>query len=143
VLLRQEGPQVQSEQSTAKHEGEYQQSVDQWPHERTLPLPVVCGRILISCANQLSYYSRPIHPIAGEAVMKLTFLCILLTALGAAQHAYAEAGTHDAIAKAYKADIQQLCQGQKGKEAEQCLRSNADKLSADCKGAISKAPQLK
>jgi uncharacterized protein YcgI (DUF1989 family) len=75
--------------------------------------------------------------------MKLPSLCILLTALGAAQYAYAEAGTHDAIAKACKTDIQQLCQGQKGKEAEQCLRSNADKLSADCKGAISKAPQPK
>jgi hypothetical protein len=75
--------------------------------------------------------------------MKLTFLCILLTALGAAQYAQAQATTNSAIAKACKADIQQLCQGQKGKEAEQCLRSNADKLSADCKGAISKAPQPK
>jgi hypothetical protein len=45
------------------------------------------------------------------------------------------------VAQACKAELQQLCQGQKGKEAEQCLKNNESKLSSDCKGAISKAPQ--
>jgi hypothetical protein len=40
-----------------------------------------------------------------------------------------------------KAELQQLCQGQKGKEAEQCLKNNESKLSSQCKGAVSKAPQ--
>ena len=46
------------------------------------------------------------------------------------------------VATACKQELQQLCQGQKGKEAEQCLKSNESKLSSECKGAISKkAPQ--
>ena len=46
------------------------------------------------------------------------------------------------VAQACKTELQQLCQGQKGKEAEQCLKNNESKLSSECKGAISKkAPQ--
>ena len=45
------------------------------------------------------------------------------------------------VAQACKTELQQLCQGQKGKEAEQCLKNNESKLSSQCKGAISKAPQ--
>jgi len=45
------------------------------------------------------------------------------------------------VAQACKTELQQLCQGQKGKEAEQCLKNNDSKLSSQCKGAISKAPQ--
>ena len=41
------------------------------------------------------------------------------------------------VAQACKTELQQLCQGQKGKEAEQCLKNNESKLSAQCKGAIS------
>jgi len=36
---------------------------------------------------------------------------------------------------------QQLCQGQKGQEAEQCLKNNESKLSSQCKGAVSKTPK--
>ena len=45
------------------------------------------------------------------------------------------------VAQACKTELQQLCQGQKGKEAEQCLKNNESKLSSQCKGAVSKAPQ--
>jgi hypothetical protein len=46
------------------------------------------------------------------------------------------------VAQACKTELQQLCQGQKGKEAEQCLKNNESKLGSECKGAISKkAPQ--
>ena len=45
------------------------------------------------------------------------------------------------VAQACKTELQQLCQGQKGKEAEQCLKNDESKLSSQCKGAISKAPQ--
>ena len=45
------------------------------------------------------------------------------------------------VAQACNAELHQLCQGQKGKEAEQCLKNNESKLSSQCKGAISKAPQ--
>jgi hypothetical protein len=45
------------------------------------------------------------------------------------------------VAEACKTELQQLCQGQKGKEAEQCLKNNESKLSAQCKGAISKTPK--
>jgi uncharacterized protein HemX len=41
------------------------------------------------------------------------------------------------VVQACKAELQQLCQGQKGKEAEQCLKNNESKLSAQSKGAIS------
>ena len=39
--------------------------------------------------------------------------------------------------QACKADIQQLCKGQTGQQAEQCLKNNESKLSAQCKGAVS------
>ena len=42
------------------------------------------------------------------------------------------------VAQACKSELQQLCQGQKGQQAEQCLKNNESKLSSQCKGAISK-----
>jgi len=42
------------------------------------------------------------------------------------------------VADACKTEIQQLCQGQKGQAAEQCLKNNQAKLSAQCKNAVSK-----
>jgi hypothetical protein len=38
--------------------------------------------------------------------------------------------------QACKTEIQQLCQGQKGQQAEQCLRNNQAKLSSQCKAAL-------
>jgi len=43
--------------------------------------------------------------------------------------------------KACQSDMQTLCANKQGREAMQCLRSNADKLSADCKDALSKLPK--
>lgn len=46
------------------------------------------------------------------------------------------------VAQACKSELQQLCQGQKGQQAEQCLKSNESKLSSQCKGAVTKgSPQ--
>ena len=38
--------------------------------------------------------------------------------------------------QACKADIQKLCQGQKGQQAEQCLKNNQANLSSECKSAL-------
>lgn len=38
--------------------------------------------------------------------------------------------------QACKTEIQQLCQGQKGQQAEQCLKNNQSKLSSQCKNAL-------
>jgi hypothetical protein len=76
--------------------------------------------------------------------MKLTAL-VFMTALVVGMCTQAQAQRREVnsqVAQACKTELQQLCQGQKGKEAEQCLKNNESKLSAQCKGAISpKAPQ--
>jgi hypothetical protein len=69
-------------------------------------------------------------------------LLIFIVALVASASSQAQAQDRERVNKqvleACKGEIQQLCQDQKGKEAEQCLRSNDSKLSAQCKGALSK-----
>jgi hypothetical protein len=45
------------------------------------------------------------------------------------------------LARACKAEIQQLCQGQKGQQAEQCLTNNQSKLSSQCTGALGQGEQ--
>jgi hypothetical protein len=45
------------------------------------------------------------------------------------------------VAQACKSEIQQMCQGQTGQQAEQCLRNNQQKLSPQCKGAVTKSPE--
>jgi hypothetical protein len=74
--------------------------------------------------------------------MKLTALVVMAALVGFCTQADAQRReVNSQVAQACKAELQQLCQGQKGKEAEQCLKNNESKLSSDCKGAISKAPQ--
>jgi len=51
------------------------------------------------------------------------------------------AQVNQSVVQACKAEMKQLCQGQSGKQAEQCLRSNSEKLSSQCKDAVSKSPQ--
>ena len=75
--------------------------------------------------------------------MKLTSF-VLLAALVAGASIPVQAERREVnsqVAQACKAELQQLCQGQKGKEAEQCLKNNESKLSSECKGAVSKAPK--
>ncbi len=38
--------------------------------------------------------------------------------------------------QACKTEIQQLCKGQTGQQAEQCLKNNQSKLSSQCKSAL-------
>lgn len=77
--------------------------------------------------------------------MKLVaYVVAVLAASAAAGAAQAERREIDrGVASACKAELEQLCKGQRGREAEQCLRNNESKLGADCKGAVSKTPQPK
>lgn len=52
------------------------------------------------------------------------------------EHLAARAAVHKACA----ADSKTLCGDKQGREMFSCLRSNAEKLSADCKDALSKVP---
>jgi len=81
--------------------------------------------------------------------MKLTSL-VLITALVAGVCAQAQTQPSEGrrgrevnsqVVQACKSELQQLCQGQKGPAAEQCLKNNESKLSSQCKGAVSKSPQ--
>jgi hypothetical protein len=45
------------------------------------------------------------------------------------------------VVSACKSDIQQLCAGLTGHAAQQCLRSNQQKLSAECKSAMPSSVQ--
>lgn len=47
----------------------------------------------------------------------------------------------DAVRKACADDSKSLCADKQGREAMQCLRGNADKLSAGCKDAMAKLPR--
>ena len=75
--------------------------------------------------------------------MKATHL-LLLTAVilgGLAQAVAQESGREDrAVARACKDDAQHLCSGKTGQELQQCLKSNQEKLSSNCKDAVSKLP---
>ena len=72
--------------------------------------------------------------------MRPSVVLIVALVAGASTHVQAQGREHvnKQVAEACKAEIQQLCQGQKGKEAEQCLRNNESKLSSQCKGALTK-----
>ena len=52
----------------------------------------------------------------------------------------AQAGEDRAVARACKADAEHMCAGKTGQELQQCLKSNQQKLSSNCKDAISKLP---
>jgi len=65
-------------------------------------------------------------------------LVVALVAVASTQVQAQRREVNSQVAQACKAELQQLCQGQKGKEAEQCLKNNESKLSSECKGAISK-----
>lgn len=75
--------------------------------------------------------------------MKASFVLIAALLAGAATQVQAHGREHvnKQVAEACKAEMQQLCQGQKGKEAEQCLKNNESKLSSQCKGALTKGSQ--
>jgi hypothetical protein len=73
--------------------------------------------------------------------MKVTAL-VFMAALVAGVCTQADAQRREVnsqVAQACKTELQQLCQGQKGQQAEQCLKNNESKLSSQCKGAISKS----
>ena len=74
--------------------------------------------------------------------MKPSFVLIVTLVASVSTQAQAQRReVNSQVAQACKTEIQQLCQGQKGKEAEQCLKNNESKLNSQCKGAITKAPQ--
>jgi hypothetical protein len=91
------------------------------------------------CPGQIDVAQQP----KKGSVMKLLPI-VLIAAFVAGT--YAEAQTpgqtrreerHASPAEqACKADIQKLCQGQTGQQAEQCLKNNQANLSSQCKSAL-------
>ena len=73
--------------------------------------------------------------------MKPKYLALIgaLALVGVAQ-AQDRPGEDRAVARACKADAQHLCAGKTGQELQQCLKSNQEKLSSNCKDAVSKLP---
>lgn len=78
--------------------------------------------------------------------MKLTSL-LLIGALAVSGYAQAQGQTpapaggasrQEAIPPACKQAAQRLCAGKEGKDAANCLKSNADKLPPKCKEAVSR-----
>jgi hypothetical protein len=72
------------------------------------------------------------------------FAAALLAAAAAQAQPPAPSAEHlaarEAVHKACDADSKSLCGEKQGREMFACLRSNADKLSAGCKDALSKVP---
>jgi hypothetical protein len=76
--------------------------------------------------------------------MKLTSFVVLAALIAGASiqvQAQRAERVNEQVAQACKTEMQQLCQGQKGQQAEQCLKNNESKLSSQCKGAINKTPK--
>ena len=77
--------------------------------------------------------------------MKLTYV-VLFGALVVGGYAQAQTPRQHAapsqqqedVAKACRAEAQRLCAGKTGQEAQQCLKANQQKLSTNCKNAMSK-----
>lgn len=69
--------------------------------------------------------------------MKPRYL-VLIGAIGL--FGVAQADEDRAVARACRADAQHLCAGKTGQELQQCLKSNQEKLSSNCKDAVSKLP---
>jgi hypothetical protein len=78
------------------------------------------------------------------------FYLVLMATLLASQVAQAQTPTQTpgqqtpeqkrrAVRAACKSDVEQLCPGKRGEEARQCLQSNEQKLSSECKSAMSNA----
>jgi len=69
--------------------------------------------------------------------MKLKHLALIgaFVLIGSAQ-----AGEDRAVARACKADAEHMCTGKTGQALQQCLQSNKEKLSSNCKDAMSKLP---
>jgi hypothetical protein len=77
--------------------------------------------------------------------MKLVSLVLCASLLGAAvAQAQAPApspeqqAAREAMRKACADDMKTLCSGKEGREMGQCMRENAEKVSAPCKDAMAK-----
>ena len=79
--------------------------------------------------------------------MKLASIALVAAALMAAECVQAQAppapspemqAAREAMRKACGDDMKKLCADKTGREAAQCLRANADKVSPDCKDAMAK-----
>jgi hypothetical protein len=82
------------------------------------------------------------------AHMLRPLLVISLLSVGATAQAQSPAApspeqqaAREAIRKSCAADLQSLCSDKKGHDAMMCLRSNQDKVSAECKDAMAKMPK--
>jgi len=74
--------------------------------------------------------------------MKL--ICVALMAacvVGGLAQAQERGHEDKAVARACKADAEHMCTGKSGQAMTQCLQANKEKLSSNCKDAMSKVPQ--
>jgi uncharacterized protein HemX len=110
----------------------------------TIVGPTASASVCHGSQRELGFCGQPHNRCSKEKSMKLTSF-VLLAALiaGASIQVQAQRGEREnsQVAQACKAELQQLCQGQKGQQAEQCLKNNESKLNAQCKGAINKTPK--
>jgi hypothetical protein len=75
--------------------------------------------------------------------MKLTHLVVIAgVVFGACTQVEAQDRAREdrEVARLCRDDAQHLCSGKTGQELQQCLKSNQEKLSSNCKDAISKLP---
>jgi len=73
--------------------------------------------------------------------MKLTYLALVgIVVLGSYAQAQERGREDRVVARACKADAEHMCSGKTGQELKQCLQANKDKLSSNCKDAVSKLP---
>jgi uncharacterized protein HemX len=75
--------------------------------------------------------------------MKLTHLVLIAgVALGVGAQVQAQDTRREDrdVARLCKADAEKMCSGKTGQELQQCLKSNQQKLSSNCKDAVSKLP---
>jgi hypothetical protein len=73
-------------------------------------------------------------------LLSVLILAALTLATGAqAQTAPSSSDVQNAR-KACRSDAMKLCPAKRGNEAAACLRSNAEKITAECKSALAKVP---
>ena len=75
--------------------------------------------------------------------MKLTHLALICgVALGACTQVQAQERAREDrdVARLCRADAEKMCSGKSEQELTQCLKSNQEKLSSNCKDAVSKLP---
>jgi hypothetical protein len=73
-------------------------------------------------------------------LVSLVILAVLTFNVGAQAQSAPNSPEVQNARKACRSDAMKLCPGKRGNEAAACLRSNSDKITADCRNALAKVP---